>query len=108
MILLATVMPFLFIGCGVYSVSSGYADKAAICFVSTNTYDISVNVDNDSYDVTTIKQKSYKRNRDIKKTANNHIALEPGRHKVIVIKDNKEIYNGEVFVSATETKIVEL
>ncbi len=108
-ILLIAIAPIFFTGCGgVYSVSSGKADEAAICFVSNDEFDVTVSIDDTNYEITTIKQKPHRRNRDIKKTAYNHITLQPGRHKVIVTKDNNEIYNKEVFISSTETKIIEL
>lgn len=95
-------------GLGVYSVVSGNADEAALCFTANEKYDIVVNVDDVVYEMETIKYKTYKAKRNIKKTANNQITLTPGRHKVVVTKDDSEIYNNEIFVSATDIKVIEL
>lgn len=92
-------------GVGNYSVVSGNADKASVCFVSTEKFDITVDIDGTTYEVKTIKDKQYKSRRNIKKTA---ITLSPGRHKVIINKDGVEIYNQEIFVSNTEVKVIEL
>ncbi len=97
-------------GCnvGVHSVTSGSADECAVCFVSTDSYDISVDIDGTVYELKTVKQKSYKAHRDIKARANEQIIITPGRHKVKVMRDGKEVYSKEIFVSATETKVIEI
>lgn len=95
-------------GCGVYSVSSGMADEAAVCFVSAQKYDISVTIDGQNYSTTTVKDKAHKARRNIKKTAQNQIKVSPGRHRIVVSRDGRELYNKEIFVSATEIKIIEL
>lgn len=95
-------------GVGVYSVVSGNADEVSLCFTANEKYDIVVNVDDVVYEMETIKYKTYKAKRNIKKTANNQITLTPGRHKVVVTKDGAEIFNHEIFVSATDIKVIEL
>ena len=101
---------FLISSCsyGVYSVSSGKADKAAVCFVDTKPYDIIVSIDGKTYETKTVKQKRHKARRDIKRTANNQIQIEPGIHKITVKKDGQEVYSKDIYVSATEIKIIEL
>ena len=95
-------------GVGNYSVVSGNADKASVCFVSTEKFDITVDIDGTTYEVKTIKDKQYKSRRNIKKTAQQEITLTPGRHKVIVKRDGAEIYNHEIFISNSEVKVIEL
>ncbi len=109
-ILLILVLTTLLSSCGVgtYSVASGNADESAVCFVANQKYDISVDIDGTDYNLKTIKQKEFKNRRNIKQTTQDKINLTPGRHKVIVTKDDKEVYNKEVFISATELKIIEL
>lgn len=99
-----------FAGCnvGVHSVASGNADECSVCFVSTEAYDIAVDIDGTHYDLKTVKQKSYKARRDLKARANEQIVIDPGRHRVKVFREGKEIYSREIFVSATETKVIEL
>lgn len=93
---------------GVYSVASGVEDKCALCFVSTQSYDIMVDVDGVAFALKTIKQKPHRANRDIKRTANNQIFLTPGHHQVTVVRDSQMLYAKEIFVSASEVKIIEL
>lgn len=95
-------------GVGSYSVVSGNADEAALCFTADKKCEIVVNVDGTMYDLETIKYKTYKAKRNIKKTANNQITLTPGRHNVVVTKEGVEVYNQEIFVSATDIKVIEL
>lgn len=99
---------FFLSGCGVYSVASGMEDKSALCFVSDQCYDIMVDVDGVAYKMQTVKQKSHRANRDVKRMADSQILLSPGRHQVTVVRDNRMLYAKEVFVSATEVKIIEL
>lgn len=93
---------------GSYSVVSGNADEAALCFTANKKCDIVVNIDGVTYEMETVKYKTYKAKRNIKKTANNQVLLTPGRHNVVVTKDGVEIYNHEIFVSATDLKVIEL
>lgn len=98
------------IGCntGVYSVSSGMPDESAICFVAAKKYDINVNVDGKNYTTQTVKQKPHKARRDVKKNAAYSIPITPGSHNVKVTSESNEIYSRTIFVSANETKIIEL
>lgn len=109
-LLLISIATLILSSCGVgtYSVTSGYEDASAICFYANQTSKINVNIDGIKYDIETIKQKTYKDKRNIKKTVKNQISITPGRHKVIATKDGIEIYNQDIFVSATEIKIIEL
>ena len=110
LLLLITVLSLTLTGCGVgvYSLSSGMEDKASICFVSSQHYYISVDIDGTKYETETIKQKPFKSRRNIKKTAKNQIIITPGRHVIKVYNEGKEMYSKELFVSATELKIIEL
>ena len=47
-------------------------------------------------------------NRNIKQVVKQQITLTPGRHNVIVTKDGVEIYNHEIFISASDVKVIEL
>lgn len=94
---------------GVYSIASGKADVAEISFVDDSAYDISVTVDNDSYQVKTVKDKVYRRDKKIKKTAENTISITPGKHKILVQNANGvKIYEYNIFVSANEHKVIRL
>lgn len=94
---------------GVYSVSGGKADAAEISFVANNTTDIIVTIDQNDYQLQTVKEKVYRRDKNIKKTANNSITLSPGQHKVIVTnKQGMKIYEHTVFISANQHKVIRL
>lgn len=62
-------------GCGVgtYSVQSGVEDAAFISFTDDVKQAIVVSVDNNTYNVETVKQNAYKSGRNIKQTALNTI-----------------------------------
>lgn len=95
-------------GVGVYSVQSGYSDVAHIVFTDDTKAEIVVNVDDRTYNVNTVKHKAYKSGRDIKRTAQNSVLLTPGQHNVSVYLNGSEVYNHKVFLSAGETKVIEL
>lgn len=100
----------LITGCGVgsYSVSSGKADEAAISFVDASKHAIEVTIDDNTYNLKTVKEKAWKADRKIKQTARNTIRIDPGQHKVTVKTEGKEVYTKNIFVSASEHKVVEL
>ena len=95
-------------GVGTYSVQSGVEDAAFISFADDEKQEIVVKVDNNTYNIETVKQKAYKSGRDIKQTALNTIKLTPGQHTISVTLNGEEIYSHKVFLSAGETKIIEL
>ena len=76
-------------GVGSYTVSSGKADEGMISFVSDAKTPITVTIDNNSYDVCTVKTKAWRKGRDIKKTAQNTIFLTPGQHNLVVTMNGK-------------------
>jgi hypothetical protein len=95
-------------GTGSYSISSGKADVAAILFTDLKAYPITVIVDEGSYVLSTVKYKPQKKDRNFKKTTANTLKLKPGQHKIEVLNNGKSIYSKTVFISANETKIIEL
>ncbi len=109
-IILMAVCSLLLCSCGVgsYSVSSGKADEGMLSFVSAAKTPITVNVDNNSHNVYTVKEKSWRKDRNIKKTAQNTIYIAPGQHDVVVMSGGNEIYHKRLFISTQEHKIVEL
>jgi outer membrane usher protein FimD/PapC len=106
----AAVFSMFLTGCGVgtYSVQSGAGDAAYISFTDDVKQSIVVSIDNKTYNVDTIKDKAYRSDRNIKKTAKNAIRLTPGQHNVSVVLNGKEIYSNKVFISTGETKIIGL
>ena len=95
-------------GVGVYSIQSGYGDVAYVVFTDEVKGEIVVKVDGETYNVNTVKHKAYKSGRDIKHTAGNSIKLTPGQHNVSVLLNGTEVYDNKVFISAGETKVIEL
>ena len=100
----------LLTGCGVgnYSVQSGVEDAAFLSFTDEDKQDITVTVDNQTYELQTVKQKAYKSGRNIKETALNTIKIGPGQHEVKVTLDGADIFDKKIFVSTGEHKIIEL
>lgn len=109
-IIIAFIGTLLLTGCGVgsYSVSSGKADEGMISFVSESSTPISVTIDDETYDVFTVKSKAWRKDRNIKQTARNTIYLTPGQHSIVVTMDGKEVCAKKVFISTQEHKVIEL
>ncbi len=94
---------------GSHTVNSGIADEGYVCFVSTNEHTITVDIDGTTYQTQTVKQKrSWQKRRDIKSTAKGMITVTPGQHTVKVFDNGQEVYSKKLFISATETKVVNL
>ena len=108
--IIAILGALMLTGCGVgsYSVSSGKADEGMISFVSEAKTPVTVTIDNNSFDVYTVKTKAWRKDRNIKKTAQNTIFLAPGQHNVVVSMNGKEVCNKKVFISTQEHKVIEL
>ena len=107
-IILTGALMLLSCGVGSYSVSSGKADEGMISFVSGEKTPITVSVDNESHDIFTVKTQAWRKDRDIKKTAQNTIFLAPGKHHVVVTMNGKEVCNKTAFISVQEHKVIEL
>lgn len=95
-------------GVGSYSITTGLTDKSEISFVADKKLDITVTIDGQQYEVKTVKLKDYRKDRSIKKTAENTIVLNPGTYYVAVSLYGNEIYTQKIFVSAGENKVIEL
>ncbi len=95
-------------GVGSYSITSGKADEGMISFTSEAKTPVTVTVDNDSYDLYTVKTKTWMKDRKIKKTAENTIFLTPGKHNVTVNMNGKKVCDKQVYISAQEHKVIEL
>lgn len=109
-IIIALLGALLLSGCGVgsYSLSSGKADESMLSFVSADETPITVMVDNNSYELFTVKTKAWQKDRNIKKTVRNTIVIAPGQHDVVVKMDGNEVCHKKVFVSTQEHKVIEL
>lgn len=109
-LLLITALTLMFTGCGVgtYSIQSGAEDAAYISFTDDVMQSVTVTIDDNTYVVNTVKEKAYKRDRNIKQTALNTIKTKPGQHNVTVSLDGNQIYSHKVFLSSGETKVIEL
>lgn len=103
-------LTLLLTGCGVgtYAVQSGLEDASYISFTDTTKEDITVTVDNTTYNVKTVKQKAYKSGRKIRQAAENCIKLPTGQHNITVTLNGNQVYSKKVFLSAGEHKIIEL
>ena len=97
----------LVVGCGVGSntVVSGKSDQAGVIFFDNSSYGIDVTVD---YKVNTVKSSDFKKKRNIRRTAENMIEVKPGSHDVTVKRKGKTILTQKIFVSAGDTKVINL
>ncbi|HBG53791.1 MAG TPA: hypothetical protein DDW70_06240 [Rikenellaceae bacterium] len=109
-IIIALTSTLLLNSCGVgtYSVTSGKSDEAGISFTSAKAMDITVIIDESSYDICTVKDKAYKADRKIKQTANNTIQIKPGTYNIKVVVEGTEVFAKKLFISASEHRIIEL
>lgn len=107
--LIAILVTALLTSCGVgnYSVTSGLADQAYISFTSSGKMPIQVTIDDNTYYVYSVKQKTYKA-RKIRPTDRNSILVSPGSHDVTVICDNREVFERKIFLSTAEHRIINL
>ena len=109
-ILLIALLSVFMASCGVgsYTVITGLEDKSSISFVTDKKQEIVVTVDGQQYNVETVKLKDYRKDRSLKRTVENTIEITPGQHDVKVTLDGNVIYTQKIFVSAGESKIIEL
>ena len=109
-ILIIVLLSVFMASCGVgsYSITTGIADESSISFVTDKKQEILVTVDNQQYNVETVKLKDYRKDRSLKRTVKNTIEMTPGQHDVKVTLDGSVIYTQKIFVSAGENKVIEL
>lgn len=107
LILFSTVF-FASCGVGTYSHSSGVDDKAGIVVVATSQQTVEVYVDGAMHQVQTVKESDFKSNRNIKKRSQNTITVAPGQHTVEIVVKGQKVYSKKMYVSNSETKVVNL
>lgn len=109
-ILLIALVSLFMASCGVgsYTITTGLADKSSVSFVTDKKQYITVTVDDHQYNVETVGLKAYRKDRSIKNTVENTIVMKPGTHDVKVALDGVVIYTQKIFVSAGESKVIEL
>ena len=100
----------LLTGCGVGSqtVVSGRPDEAGVVFFADRSYTVEVTVDQNTYQVSTVKDSEFKSKRSIKETVANTIYVTPGTHDVTVKSRGQVVLNQKIFVSAGDTKVIRL
>ena len=109
-ILFVCLLCFTLFSCGVgtYSVSSGRMNEAAVVFTAKQNCAIKVTIDDVPFNVNAVKNKNWRVDRNIKKSARNEIRVKPGRHQVRVEMNGQEIFCEPLFLSVNETKIIRL
>lgn len=108
LLLLVSVLFFASCGVGTYSYSSGVAEKASIVILTDTQKSAKVYVDGTKYKVQTVKESNFTSKRDMKKSSENTIAVEPGQHTVEVVIRGEKVYSKKVYVSNSETKVIKL
>ena len=108
LILLSAVLLLAGCGTGSHTVVSGKADEAGVVFFADREQTIDVTIDDQTYRVNTVKDSDFKKKRNIKKTADNMIVVKPGQHEVKVRHKGRTILTQKIFVSAGDTKIINL
>lgn len=105
---LIAIMSLMGCGVGVHSVQSGVEDAAYIFFTDSEKYPIQVFVGDVEYNVETIETRRYKADRKIKETVANTIKVKPGQHDVRVVVDGNQKFAAKLFLSASESKNIQL
>lgn len=95
-------------GTGSHTVVSGKPDDAGIVFFADKTQNIQVTIDGKVFKVKTVKDVDFKKMRDIKRTAQNMIVIKPGNHDISVKANGRTILTQKIFVSAGDTKVINL
>ncbi len=108
LILLSAVLLLAGCGTGSHTVVSGKADEAGLVFFADRIQTIDVTIDKQTYRVNTVKNNDFKKKRNIKKTSDNLIIVKPGRHDVKVRRRGRTILTQKIFVSAGDTKVINL
>ncbi len=94
---------------GSHTVVSGREDAASLVVLSERVMNVTVEVDGAQYTVKSIATRRWKVNRNVRKTVENSVDLSTGRHKVRVSDaSGRALYDKEIFVSAGETKEIQL
>ena len=94
--------------------SCGSAKQAAkdqpawLSFTTPAKEAIQVTVDGQSYELTTVKTKVWEVDRNIKKTEQNTIFLQPGHHDVRVVRDGHVVFNSPVMLGIKEHRVIDL
>ena len=84
------------------------AEDGVIVFVDSSRHSIDVRIDDNHYDVETVRERDLDRRQSLKRAADNMIYVSPGYHDVYVRFHGKTIYNESVYVRSDETKIIYL
>lgn len=95
-------------GVGSYSVSGGVSDESYVCFVADSEYDVLATIDGKQYTTRTVKEKEFKKRRDIKNVTSEHIIVGVGTHDVKVEVNGNVVFTKKIVVSTGETKIIKL
>lgn len=108
-ILAAALLTLSSCGVGAVSVASGKADEAFVSFTAATAQPIVVSVDGVEYTTKSVKVQDWNNVKSLKAVANNVVNVKPGTHEVIV-RDQKgnQLYQGKIFVSAQEHKMIKL
>lgn len=108
LILAAAVLMLAGCGVGNYSVTSGKSDASELSITAASKYGVKVCIDDNTYNVETVKTSSFKTNRNIKKTSQNTIKVAPGTHDVKIYQGENLVYTKKHVFSNDEHKIIEL
>ena len=83
-------------------------EDGVIVFVDSSRHSIDVKVDEQHYDVETVRERDLDRKRNLKRAAENMIYVSPGYHQVHVRYYGRTVFHESVRVRSDETKIIYL
>ena len=88
--------------------SSSKDSQAMLSFTTPAKEAITVLVDGNSYELTSVKTKVWEVDRNIKKTPQNTIFLQPGTHDVRVVRGGQTVFNSPVMLGIKEHRVIDL
>ncbi|MCQ2183127.1 MAG: hypothetical protein MJY89_06970 [Bacteroidales bacterium] len=108
LILAAAVLMLAGCGVGGYSIASGKLASSKLSVTAPAAYAITVHVDDNIYNISTVKTSAFKNKVDLKETAKNTIKVEPGTHEVKIYIGDRRVYSKKHVFSDGEQKVIEL
>ena len=109
-ILLVAVVALMATSCMTFLAAalSTVEEDGVIVFVDRTRYTVDVRVDDQRYEVQTVRERELDRRRNLKRAADNMIYVSPGYHQVQVRDHGRTVFNESVRVRPDETKIIYL
>lgn len=88
--------------------ASGKQEPAMLSFTTPAKEPITVTVDGETYELTSVKTKVWEVDRNIKKTPQNTVFLMAGTHHVLVSRAGQTVFDKQVQLGIREHRVINL